>query len=318
VPTPTEKRIIQERNAKKRGMILPAILEELLEDEVRPDDDEDFRFLGMLARARARDREEGVFSPSMLGSCVRQAYFAKTGEDKHKAQSPQTNGYFLKGDFVHFQWQFALWKAHRKGLLELVTIKAESPELDFYGDGTRPAVEVRVKSGQGDFAGTIDAIVKIKGVYYVVDFKGINVVDFMRAVKRGAKTEYRVQIVGYAMIVNGSDEFHFNVKKCLLVHECKAGPQLGSGGSPIALHETVVDVDDHKSEVRARLKSLRDYVAKEQLPPPACVSTRHQGFQECPFNRFCLVEVKQRQREHEKKAQARARNTRFQVARPRR
>jgi hypothetical protein len=318
MPTPTEKRITQERRAWKSGSILTPIMEQLLEDEVRADDEEDYRFLAMLARARAVPREKGVFSPSMLGSCIRQAFFAKTGEEKHRAQSPQTNGYFLKGDFVHLQWQFALWKAHRKGLLELVSVAAENKALDFYGDGTRPGVEIRVRSEAGDFAGTIDAIVRINGVYYAIDFKGINLIDFQRSVRHGAKDEYRVQIVGYAMIVNGSDKFEFRIKKCLLIYECKAGPQLGSGGSPIALHETVVDVDDHKLEVRDRLKRLRDYVAEERIPPPACVSTRHNQFQECPFNRFCLTEVKQRQREAEKKAQARARSKKLTVARPRR
>lgn len=323
MPTPTEKRIIQQRRAEKSGDVLVPILEELLENECRPEDEEDFRFLAMLARARARPREQGVFSPSMLGSCIRQAYFAKTGEEKHRAPSVQSNGYFLKGDFVHFQWQFALWKAHRKGLLDLVKIQAEHPSLALdsiaggFGGNTRPAVEVRVRSSTGDFAGTIDAIIIINGTYYIVDFKGIMQISFNRHVKKGADESYQVQIVGYAMILNGSAEFHFTVKKCLLVVENKAGPVSGTR-SPLALHETIVDVDDYKSEVRSRLKRLRDYVAKKSIPPPACVSTRHQQYQECPFNRFCEVEVKRIQRENEKKAQARVRGKQWEVNRIRR
>lgn len=336
MPTPTERRIIQERRARARGSRLVLALEELLEREVEPEDEEDFRFLEMLLRARAIPRSKGVFSPSMLGSCMRQAYFAKTGVDPHKAHSPQTNGYFLHGNFIHLKWQFALWKAHREGLIELVTVSIDSERatllemrengdlsleeydawvaaLNFYGDGTRPAVEIRVRSKAGDFSGTIDAIIRIVTRYYLVDFKGINLIDYQRALKKGAKFEYRVQVVGYAMIVNGSDEFDFTIKQCLLVSECKAGPISGRG-SPLALHEAVVDVDDYKDEVRNRLKRLREHVAEESIPAPACVSTRHQSYQECPFNRLCLEEVRRIQSKREKAAGSSKRN--WQVARP--
>jgi hypothetical protein len=299
-PTATEKRIIQSRRSKKTGAILVPILEQLLEDECIPEDEEDFRFMDMLVRARSIPRAKGVFSPSMLGSCVRQAWFAKRGEEKHMARSPQTNGYFLKGNFIHFQWQFACWKAHRAGAIELVTIKAETPELDFYGNGTRPGVEVRV--GSGDFMGTIDALAKIMRPIYVIDFKGINVIDFQRAVKNGAKQEYRKQIVGYGMIYNLAARRSLQSESCLLVSENKAGPTNSASSSPLALHETLVPIAEHEAEVRRRLKTLRFYDHKDEMPPPECVSTTHMGFQECPFNRYCHDEVKERQRERERKA----------------
>jgi hypothetical protein len=302
MPTPTEARILQRRRAKASGDKLRPILEQLLEEECNPEDEEDFRFLDHLVRARANPRTKGVFSPSMLGSCVRQAYFAKTGEEQHKAHSTQTNGYFLKGNFTHLQWQFALWKAHRKGLIELVTVEAETPELDFYGNGTRPAVEIRVASKSGDFAGTIDALVRIDGEVFVVDFKGINQIEYQRAIKNGIKAEYRIQIVGYAMLLNGSHIHPFVVKRCILLSENKAGPVSGAK-SPLALHEQIVEVDDYKFEVRRRLTRLRSHVEEESLPAPACVSTRHNGFQECPFNRHCRAEVRAIQAERERDAE---------------
>jgi hypothetical protein len=302
MPTPTEARILRRRRARESGDKLRPILESLLENEVEPKDEDDFRFLANLLRARANPREKAVFSPSMLGSCVRQAYFAKTGVEAHKAHSTQTNGYFLKGNFVHLQWQFALWKAHRAGLLELVRIEAETPELDFFGDGTRLAVEVRVVSKTGDFGGTIDALVLIDGEVFVIDFKGINQIEFMRAIKNGIKVEYRVQIVGYAMLLNGSHRFPFIVKRCILLSENKAGPISGAK-SPLALHEQVVEVDDYKHQVRRKLTRLRNHVAEESLPAPACVSTRHNGFQECPFNRLCRAEIRAIQAERERDAE---------------
>jgi hypothetical protein len=322
VPTPTEQRILNRRHAKESGDVLRPILERLLEEECEPEDSEDFLFMQMLLRARAMPRAKGIFSPSMLGSCVRQAYFAKTGEDAWKAHSTQTNGYFLKGNFTHLQWQFATWKAHRAGLLELVTVDIEEEwdfldmlynegqldklewqrwkgALNFYGNGTRPAVELRVVSKSGDFGGTVDEVVKLEAEPFVVDVKGINQIEYQRAIKNGIKIEYRVQIVGYAMLLNGSHRFPFAVKRAILLSENKAGPVSGAK-SPLALHEQIVEVDDYKHVVRRKLTRLREYVAQEILPPPACVSTRHMGFQECAFNRHCRAEVKAIQIERER------------------
>lgn len=309
-------------------MLVP-LLEELLELDTStgPSTPDDFRFMDMLIKARALPRRKGVFSPSMLGSCVRQAYFAKRDVDKHSAANPQTHGYFLKGNFVHLQWQFALWRAHIAGLIELVPVpikheldildqfvingelskrerNAWAQALNFNDDMTRPAVEVRVVTG--DFGGTIDALVRFvlakKQPICVVDFKGINVIDFQRTVKRGAEPKYRVQIVGYGNNVNLSD-LPYQVDNCLLVCENKAGPTNSSSSSPLALHETKVGVEEHMPEVRRRLKTLRFYDHKNEVPPPECVSTTHMQFQECPFNRFCLEEVKQVQRERISRAQ---------------
>lgn len=343
MPTPTERWVIQSRRAKKTGALLVPILEQLLENECIPEDLEDFRFMDMLIKARALPRSKGVFSPSMLGSCVRQAYFAKRGEEKHLAHSPQTNGYFLKGNFIHFQWQFALWKAHRAGLLRLATVPIEreleqlrmmflsgdenhsdrdyvlwADALDFYGDGTRPGVEVRVCSATNeDFMGTIDALPQFKpyknNKVHVVDFKGINVIDFQRTIKKGAKKQYRVQIVGYGWNVNLSD-LGYEVEDCLLVCENKAGPMNSASTSPIALHETRVTIEEFLPEVKRRLRTLRWFDSRNEVPPPECVSTTHMGYQECAFNRFCREEVRTIQRERQDRASKRPRD--WKVAKP--
>ena len=290
MPTPSEKRIIEERRTGAAGWVLVPLIEQLLERECIPEDNDDFRFIDMLLRARSTKRERGVFSPSMLGSCTRQAYFAKTGAERRAAASAQANGYFIEGNFKHFKWQFVMWKLHRAGLIQLASIPAENEELDFYGDGTRPAVEVRVHSPAGDFAGTIDVIPVIDDEPYVLDFKGVNLIDFQKFTRSGARMEYRVQIVGYAMIVNGTHLLPYVVKNCLLVEECKAGPI--SGGNPLGLHEETIRVDTYKGEVRDRLKELRGFVKRKETPEISCVSTRHRQFQECPFNHNCLDEVR--------------------------
>jgi hypothetical protein len=274
VPTPTEKRILQERRARKSGDILVPILEKLLEVECIPEDEDDFAFLDMLMRVRSMPRSKGVFSPSMLGSCVRQAYFSKRGEEKHLSVSPQANGYFLHGNFVHFKWQFAMWKAMRAGMLELVMVPADDLDIrhGMFFNGERPGVEVRIING--DFGGTIDVLVRIMGKVYVVDFKGINLIDFQR--------------------------------------ECKAGP-VGGRGSPLALHETLVPIDEHLGDVQRRLRTLRWFDHRNEVPKPECVSTTQMKYQECPFSRFCREEVSAIQREREGRARERKRD--WKVAR---
>jgi hypothetical protein len=300
--TPTERRIIGKRRTLLSGTKLIPILEELLEKPVEIEDESDFRYMDMLIRARAVPRLGGVYSPSALGDCTRKAYFMKRGEKRVPMMSPQTHGYFLHGNFIHLKWQFALWKAHQLKKITLGAVPGVGP-LDFWGDGTRPAVEVRVRDN--DFGGTIDAIVYIGREKYIVDFKGVNLIDFQRTVKRGAPVGYRRQLVGYGMIAE--KVLSLDLAGCLLISECKAGP-LGGRGNPIALHETFVPIEDHRGDVERRLRTLRWFDAKEELPPPECVSTIHMGFQECPFSGRCREEVRQIQRERESRAKVEPRD----------
>lgn len=279
MPTSVEKRIIQSRRAE--GVLVP-LLEELLERQVEPEDEEDFEFIDKLVRARAVPREKGVFSPSMLGSCVRQAYFAKTGFERREVASPRTNAFFLDGNFRHFKWQFALWKLHRAGYIELL------------------GVEIRVYSKSGDFAGTIDAIIKVDGKVYIVDFKGMNLQEYMSFIRYGMKLEYGIQIVGYSMLKILKKGRVPAVHGCLLIGESKPGPVQSS--SPIALHEQLVLTTQHRGKVKQRLNRLREYVKNEEVPPPECVSTRHLQFEECPFSWFCREEVKRIQKRRENAA----------------
>lgn len=284
--TLTESQILADR--QRAGILVP-LLEQLLEHQVEIEDEQDMEFMVKLMQARAAQREKGVFSPSMLGSCQRQAYWVKTGKEKFPATTPRSNFYFMDGNFRHYKWQFALWKAHRLGLLELL------------------GVEIRVYDPNGDFAGTIDAIVVIEGEMFVVDFKGMHVRAFQTFESFGTPDDYRVQIVGYAMIVNRSQAFEsfmgswmgFEIKRCLLVGENKGGPAQ-RGTSQIALHEDVLEVTKTKSQVKRKIHALRRYVDAEEVPPISCTSVRIQGFQQCPFAPHCREEVKERQRELER------------------
>jgi hypothetical protein len=307
--TSTEKRIVQARRTKKTGAKLVPVLELLLEETVDVEDEADFKFIEMLLRARAYPRQPEVFSPSMLGSCIRQAYLSKRGEEKLPARNPQTHSYFLNGNFVHFKWQFAVWKAHRAGLLTLPMIVDQiSKDL---GMSERPAVEVRV--GEGDNMGTIDTIV-IFDQAHVVDFKGLRLDEFQKTVRKGAPIPYRRQLVGYSELAIVQYP-HLNFGNPLLISECKAGPVSGVGSS-IALHETEVPMEEFAADVQRRLKTLRWYDGRNELPEIECRNTQHMQFQGCPFNKLCHDEVIARQRELQASAEKRSKP--LTVARPQR
>jgi hypothetical protein len=282
--TALEKRIVEERRAK--GVLVP-LLEMLLEQYQCVEDEEDQWFMIELMKARAKEREKGVFSPSMLSSCLRQSYFAKTQVEKRLPAMPRTNGYFVDGDFRHYKWQFLLWKLHRAGKLILL------------------GCEVRVYHPNGDFAGTIDALVEIDGKLYVVDFKGMNVSDFQKLERYGTQVKHRVQIVGYGLILELSQTAEgfmgtflgLKIEGCLLVGENKGGPS--QSGSPLGLHEDFVPIPRYKSEVKRLMHKLRRYVDAEEIPEPACTSTRIKQYQECPFKYRCREEVERIQRERE-------------------
>lgn len=333
------------RRAAESGDLLLPILERVMELEsaTGPTNPEDIRFMEMLMYARALPRRDKVFSPSQLGSCMRQVYYARKGVEKHRLGDAQSHGYFLNGNFVHFKWQFAMWVAHQEGLLELARVpigheidivmqlvidgvvsekegRRWMHALNFYGDATRPGVEVRVVDG--DWGGTIDVLPYLTNQRtasepYIVDFKGLRLDEWLRTVKKGPSQEYRKQIVGYGKLANNGLHLNPPIEKCLLVSECKAGPVSGVA-SPLALHESVVEISEFEGEVNRRLRTVRHHQHIDKEPPIECVSTLHMGFQSCPFNRFCRDEVLQVQRHKERLARQRYSSKKLSPKRSRR
>jgi hypothetical protein len=281
MPTPIEKSIQQSRRAK--GMLVP-LLEGLFRYPVEIEDDADVVFLAALIERRATPRKANVYSPSMLGSCVRQVYFSKTGQKKKIAVNKKLYGIFLDGTFRHFKWQFALWKLHREQVIELL------------------GCEIYVKSKRGDYGGTLDALVRINDELYIVDFKGMNAHNFMDFLSHGVSDGYTLQIAGYGMLVSTSKEHTGSVENCLLVGENKNGPV--DKGSPLGLHEELIKVSNYKGIVQDRLLTLRSYEARRVIPPPECNNVSSMQFQSCPFSWYCRGEVEIRERKAKRQEKA--------------
>lgn len=282
--TITEREIIRRR--KPSGILVP-LLEDLFKKPLEPEDEDDEKFiLDLLRKRKLQDHERGHYSPSLLSECKRRVYFIRTGAERHTIPNIRAHGFFAEGNFKHLKWQFALWKLHRAGVIELVD------------DGIDPpGVEVLVKSKRKDFDGHVDGLFRIikADEYHIADFKGINPRFFMQF-QEGERPfdHYHEQLGGYGMMVNAGKQFPFIISRCLLVLENKAGPT--ERGSPLALHEEVVLVDAWKGNIQKKMKELRAYEEKEEIPPPECVSTKSFQFQGCPFSGRCLQEVKEIQR----------------------
>lgn len=285
------------RHRRKRSGILVPMLEDLMQSPVGIDDNEDINFLNILLRkmlARERERKTGqnVFSPSSLSACLRKVYLTRHAEilgiERMRSTKVQPNFYFLKGNWIHVQWQFALWKLERKvndtSIFQLID------------------VEHRIMSKHGDHGGTVDALVSCHSEPLIVDFKGLNVRDFGN-IARGGASGYELQLADYMVLKNSERKRVVQVgpiSRALLVTENKGGPD---SQHPIALHESVVELDEWLPNVRHRLGVLREFEADdriEKIPPPECTSTTTFQFQGCPFRGYCKKEVKEIQEERKR------------------
>jgi hypothetical protein len=311
----TEALVIQRR--RSGGQLLVPLLEKLFEYPVRIDNAEDQAWMNRLIekgweRVKKHGNEgtdDGVFSPSALASCVRKVYLKKNwrklGIERVQLPRIDANGYFLKGDFIHLQWQFALYKLMQR---------CDGFDLVSDGDGHH-MVEHPVVSKRGDHAGTVDAVCNILGEIIPVDVKGVHVRAFQQAIKGNVDHNYRIQTVDYGILANSDKEFqrlvnHQRILRSMLLFENKGGPD---PTRPLALHEVIFNLKEHAPEVRLRLETVREYERREEIPPPECEKTTTFQFKGCPFSEFCLEEVEAIQR----KNAAGSDSNGLRVARPR-
>lgn len=274
-------KLIKHKQSRK-GILVP-LLEDLFQKPVEIESEQDVEWITALLRTmverQQRRTSAPVFSPSQLSECLRYVYLLK----HHKALEitragnvrVEPNFYFFNGNFLHIKWQFALYKLDQK-----------LPDEVFKLIG----VEVPIISKRGDHGGTVDALVLIYGVLYIVDFKGLNVRAFGEITRGTIPPSYAVQLADYGMLFNSQKKNNGKISHGLLVSENKGGP---TPKSLIALQETSIEIATHLPEVRERLEVLRKHGEENSIPPPECISTTTLQFQACPFRKFCREEVKE-------------------------
>jgi hypothetical protein len=303
VTTRTEKNIGHRR--KRNGILVP-LLEDLLRYPVRIETDRDAAFIQQLLRKgqqrEQRRSETPVFSPSSMSACLRQVYLTRHHHEleipKLKSTRIEPNFYYLTGEWLHLKWQYACWKLQER---------INDPKIF-----RLIACEYPILSKRGDHGGTVDVFCLIYDEPLIVDFKGLNVRDFGRVVREEA-SGYEIQLTDYMMLFNSQPQNHYNgnrIERSLLLVENKGGPD---NRHPIALHETVIELADYKKLVQHRLGVLREYEAKEEIPPPECTSVSTFQFQGCPFRKYCKAEVKKIQ---DRNKRAKGSEGAYKVARP--
>ena len=275
---------------------------------VNIESDEDVAFLTGLFQTMAereqRRNGKAMFSPSALASCLRQVYLLKHHKQLEIARKvplrKEPNFYFLNGNFLHVKWQFVLYKMEKA---------INDPQVfEILG------MEVAIQSKRGDHGGTADVVAAIHAEPYIIDMKGLNVRTFGEITRGYNPESYEVQLSDYMILWNSQKpKPAYRIEKAILLSENKGGPD---SKHPIALHEAVIEIEDHKPEVKRRLEVLRHYEAKEEIPEPECVSTGTFQFSGCPFSDFCKKEIQQIQYER-RIAEARS-PSKVKVARPER
>jgi len=300
--TGTEELLHELRRSSRSTDLLVPLVEKFMKNMPDVEDDEDREFMNNLILARSQPRKKGVYSPSMLSSCVRQVYLTKTGEQKRDVGRISSNGYFVEGNFRHFKWQFIVWKMHRAGIVQLVDVGSICIGTEIY-----------VHNNRGDYGGTIDNLIYIPGpdVIVTVDWKGMNSNNFYKAIAANyPQHKYAVQVAGYAGLANASLDLSQKIEHAVVIYENKNGAvQTRLLKSPLGLKEYRVDIKKHRSEITSRLKTLRAAERRDEIPPVECVSTRRVMFKDCPFAPICRGEVEQLERKERKKKKIRKKPT---------
>lgn len=291
---------------RRRSGILVPLLEDLLREPLRVQTRADRNFIMRLLEKQA-EREEAranspVFSPSALSACLRKVYLTRHADElgiaRLKSTRIEPNFYYLTGEWLHIKWQFACWKLQNK---------INDPDIFRLIECEYP-----IYSKRGDHGGTVDVFCALYRKLSIVDFKGLNVRDFGK-ITRGEASGYEIQLADYMILFNSHPKHLADdnrIDQALLVTENKGGPD---NQHPIALHETVIELDEYKKLVRHRLGVLREHEASEEIPPPECTSVGTFQFQGCPFRKFCRKEVEEIQ---DRNKRAEGKESAYKVARP--
>lgn len=132
---------------------------------------------------KPRARPGGRISPSSIGGCQREAVFRFTGTRGSRKIDPDQQLIFEDGNWRHHKWQAIFYD------MEAV-LGADRFEV--------VAIEEVASWRRKYVSGSFDAIVRINGILYVIDFKGINDNGFGRVYRDGAPLKkHRMQLLLY-------------------------------------------------------------------------------------------------------------------------
>jgi len=293
--TSTENLVRQIKQSRRTGTLLASKVENFLQESIEFESGDD-EYIAEIIRKRSIPRRTGIYSPSQLASCLRQTYFTKTGFKKKPSKRIERSGIFLDGHFRHLKWMLVVLRMHQAGIVEL--LPSNSVPL---------GAEVSVLNNKGDYGGTIDNLLYLPDEKLVcaVDWKGMNAPSYLRSRANGMPgISYITQIIGYALLANEDKSINLpsKVTDVLIIGENKNGPmQNRVDKSPLGLQEWRYSVEEYRTQISLRLKKLRAYERRQEVPQIECVSTSRLMFKDCPFAYYCRPEVEQAEKNREKR-----------------
>lgn len=285
MPTRVEESLRHKRS--RSGLIVPLVEDWHREFPNEHWDADDVAFLeDLMTRVSKREGQRGlvkVYSPSALGSCLRQAFllrhYEELGIPKKFAKKIDTHFYFNNGTWLHLKLQVRFHQLEKQGKLKVY------------------ATELYVESKHGDHGGTIDTVLGLDGgngdeVIAAVDIKGLNQRDFFRVANKDTPHHYQIQLSDYVILCNSRRKIDGmrlpRITHAIILAENKAGPVRGY---PAALAEHIIHLPSTKEIVRLRLEELRRHEEENTIPQIECESTSGFQFKGCPFRLHCKAEV---------------------------
>lgn len=204
-------------------------------------------------------RPGGRLSPSSIAGCQRQAVLKFTGVKVKKRVDPDFELLMEEGKWHHHKWQT------RFADMELVLGRDRFRLL---------SVEEKVAIPKLYIAGALDALIKIDGKKWVVDFKSINTFGFNYVYQNSApKDEHVKQVISYC-VARG-------VRRGMLLYDHKDSKEYKVF--------TIRFSDETWGEVERWCKTVIRKMQKQQLPArhPNC-SHGSFLFDKCPFASLCF------------------------------
>jgi hypothetical protein len=214
-----------------------------------------------LVNMSHRPRPRGRLSPSRICGCKRQAAFAFVGMPARRVVDPDTQGIFDDGDWRHHRWQATFLDMEK--VLGVKTFKVVSIEEGTFHEPLY-------------IAGSMDAVVRINGELWVIDFKGINSWGFERVYREHEPHRAHVlQLISYMrarkikrgiLMYEHKDK---NATKCFVVRFTpKAFEEVASWCTDV-----LTDIEEH------------------ELPPMALdCQAGTMLFEKCPWASVCFGE----------------------------
>lgn len=242
------------KNARRRNdPLTPLIDTYFIKRSSSPNRFHSFNFDG-----EPRARPPGRFSPSSICGCPRAAVLKFTGAKGSIGFDPEIEAVFDDGNWRHarLDWQFYDMEAVLgKDIFEVVSIEEHVSYDKLFIDGH------------------LDAVIKIRGVPYVIDFKGINARGFEYIFKEDKPRESHIlQVMTY--------EKMRRIKRGFLYYECKDDQRT-----------KIFPVDwtaDAWEQVQEWCSDIVENMEEQKLPPmdPECSQGRYH-FYKCPYAGTC-------------------------------